>query len=344
MGDVKARIAARAAALGFDAVGFCRAEISAAQREGLRDYLAAGHHGDMKWMAARAEQRGDPKALWPDVKTVISVGMSYAPQGDALAGLAEKSAGNISVYARGRDYHEVVKGKLKHLAQFVAALGVDVKVFVDTAPVMEKPLAQAAGLGWQGKHTNLVSRAHGSWLFLGEVFTTLEIAPDAAHEDRCGTCTSCMTACPTEAIPEPYKLDARRCISYLTIEYDGVIPEKFRVAMGNRIYGCDDCLAVCPWNKFAQAGREQKFFHREDLVAPALAELAGLDDAGFRKKFAGSPVKRIGRHRFVRNVAIAVGNSGDAALAPAAAALAGDADAVVAEAGAWAVRRLARGV
>jgi epoxyqueuosine reductase len=250
--------------------------------------------------------------------------------------------GNISVYARGRDYHDVVKGKLKHLAQFVAAQGVGVKVFVDTAPVMEKPLAQNAGLGWQGKHTNLVSRAHGSWLFLGEVFTTLELAPDAPHADRCGSCHACMTACPTDAIPEPYKLDARKCISYLTIEYDGVIPEKFRAAMGNRIYGCDDCLAVCPWNKFAQAGREAKFAHREDLVAPALAALAELDDAGFRAKFSGSPVKRIGRNRFVRNVAIAVGNSGDAALLPSAAALAADADAVVAEAGAWAVRRLSQ--
>jgi len=337
MGDLKARIAARGAALGFDVVGFARAEISEAQREGLQDYLAAGHHGEMAWMAARAAERGDPKKLWPDVKTVISVGMSYAPASDALAGLAVKDAGNISVYARGRDYHDVVKGKLKHLAQFVAAQGVGVKVFVDTAPVMEKPLAQSAGLGWQGKHTNLVSRRHGSWLFLGEIFTTLEVAADTPHEDLCGTCRACMTACPTDAIPEPYKLDARKCISYLTIEYDGPIPETFRPAMGNRIYGCDDCLAVCPWNKFAAAGREQKFAQREDLVAPKLAELARLDDAGFRQKFAGSPVKRIGRNRFARNVAIAVGNSGDTSLLPAAQALAGDGDAVVAEAGAWAV-------
>jgi epoxyqueuosine reductase len=343
MGDVKAAIVSRARGLGFDAVGFARAEISPAQRAGLRDFLAAGHHGEMGWMAARADERGDPKVLWPEVRTVISVGMSYAPEGDALAGLAETKAGNISVYARGRDYHEVVKGKLKHLAQFVAGQGVGVKVFVDTAPVMEKPLAQAAGLGWQGKHTNLVSRAHGSWLFLGEVFTTLEIAPDAPHEDFCGTCRACMAACPTDAIVEPYKLDARKCISYLTIEYAGPIPEEFRVAMGNRIYGCDDCLAVCPWNKFARAGREAKFAHREDLVAPALAELAGLDDAGFRRRFAGSPVKRIGRGRFVRNVAIAVGNSGDAALLPVAAALAGDGDGVVAEAGGWAVGRLGQG-
>jgi epoxyqueuosine reductase len=340
MADLKARIAARAEALGFDAVGFARAEISEAQKAGLEDYLAAGHHGDMAWMAARADERGDPAKLWPDVLSVVSLGISYAPEGDALAGLARKSAGNISVYARNRDYQDVVKGKLKHLAQFVASLGGGVKVFVDTAPVMEKPLAQSAGLGWQGKHTNLVSRAHGSWLFLGEVFTTLEIAPDASHADRCGTCRACMAACPTDAFPAPYKLDARRCISYLTIEYDGPIPEEFRAAMGNRIYGCDDCLAVCPWNKFAAAGREQKFFHRADLVAPALAELAGLDDAGFRARFAGSPVKRIGRDRFVRNVAIAVGNSGDAGLLGVAAGLAGDADAVVAEAGRWAVERL----
>jgi epoxyqueuosine reductase len=340
MADLKARIAARAKALGFDAVGFARAEISAAQKAGLKDYLAAGHHGDMAWMAARADERGDPAKLWPDVLSVVSLGISYAPEGDALAGLARKSAGNISVYARNRDYHDVLKGKLKHLAQFIASLGGGVKVFVDTAPVMEKPLAQSAGLGWQGKHTNLVSRAHGSWLFLGEVFTTLEVAPDASHADRCGTCRACMAACPTDAFPAPYKLDARRCISYLTIEYDGPIPEKFRAAMGNRIYGCDDCLAVCPWNKFAAAGREQKFFHRADLVAPALAELAGLDDAGFRARFAGSPVKRIGRDRFVRNVAIAVGNSADAGLLGVAAGLAGDADAVVAEAGRWAVGRL----
>jgi epoxyqueuosine reductase len=340
MAELKDRIAAQARALGFDAVGFARAEISEARREGLRDYLAAGHHGEMGWMAARADERGDPRVLWPAALSVVSVGMSYAPEGDALAGLARKSAGNISVYARNRDYHDVMKGKLKHLGQFIAGLGAGVKVFVDTAPVMEKPLAQAAGLGWQGKHTNLVSRTHGSWLFLGEVLTTLALAADAAHADRCGSCDACMSACPTEAFPAPYKLDARRCISYLTIEYDGVIPEEFRGAIGNRIYGCDDCLAVCPWNKFAAAGREQKFFHRADLVAPALAELAGLDDAGFRQKFSGSPVKRIGRKRFARNVAIAVGNSGDAGLLPAAAALAGDADAVVAEAGGWALGRL----
>jgi len=338
--DLKIAIRERAMALGFDAVGFARAAVPEVAQDGLREYLAAGHHGGMGWMAARADERADPAVLWPAAVSVISLGVSYAPAGDALGSVGLAGVGNISVYARGRDYHEVIKGRLKHLAQYIAARGVGVKVFVDTAPVMEKPLAAQAGLGWQGKHTNLVSRVHGSWLFLGEVFTTLELAADAPHGDHCGSCSACMAACPTEAFPAPYKLDARRCISYLTIEHEGPIPEEFRVAIGNRIYGCDDCLAVCPWNKFAVAGREVKFFHREDLVAPRLAVLAGLDDAGFRAMFAGSPVKRIGRDRFVRNVAIAVGNSGDSRLLPVARALAGDANAVVAEAGAWAVGRL----
>ena len=310
------------------------------RQAGLREFLAAGRHGGMGWMAARADERADPRVLWPEAMSVVSLGMSYAPEGDALASVGASGVGNISVYARGRDYHDVVKGKLKHLAQFIAARGAGVKVFVDTAPVMEKPLAALAGLGWQGKHTNLVSRTHGSWLFLGEVFTTLEIAPDAAHADRCGSCQACLDACPTAAFPAPYQLDARRCVSYLTIEHDGPIPEELRAGMGNRIYGCDDCLAVCPWNKFAKAGQEAKFAHREELVAPRLTALAGLDDAGFRAMFAGSPVKRVGRNRFVRNVAIAVGNSGDAGLLEVARALAGDADAVVAEAGAWAAARL----
>ncbi len=338
--DLKTAIIARARALGFEAIGFTRARLSPERAEGLREFLAAGRHGDMGWMEAREDQRADPKALWPEAVSVISLGLSYAPEGDALENLGRKEVGNISVYARNRDYHDIVKGKLKHLAQFIAGRGEGVKVFVDTAPVMEKPLAMQAGLGWQGKHTNLVSRAHGSWLFLGEVFTTLEIAPDAPHADRCGSCRACQDVCPTEAFPAPYKLDARRCISYLTIEYAGPIPEELRAAMGNRIYGCDDCLAVCPWNKFAAAGREQKLSHREDLTAPLLAELAALDDAAFRQKFSGSPVKRIGRNRFARNVAIAIGNSGLLALVPAAEALAADEDAVVAEAGAWAMRRL----
>ncbi|HVE20487.1 MAG TPA: tRNA epoxyqueuosine(34) reductase QueG [Acidocella sp.] len=338
--DVKTAIIARARALGFEAVGFTRAALSPDRAALLQEFLSTGRHGEMRWMADRAAQRADPKALWPEAVSVISLGLSYAPAGDALETLRRPEAGNISVYARNRDYHDIVKGKLKHLAQAIAALGEGVKVFVDTAPVMEKPLAMQAGVGWQGKHTNLVSRAHGSWLFLGEIFTTLEIAPDAPHADRCGSCRACQDVCPTQAFPEPYKLDARRCISYLTIEYAGPIPEEFRVGMGNRIYGCDDCLAVCPWNKFAAAGREQKLSHREDLSAPLLAELALLDDSAFRQKFSGSPVKRIGRNRFARNVAIAIGNSRDLSLIPVAENLARDADPVVAEAGAWAVKQL----
>ncbi len=335
-------IRGKALALGFDAVGFARAELGPEARARLREFLAAGHHGTMGWMAERAEQRSDPRALWPEARSVICLGLSYAPDGDALANLGRPEVGNISVYARNRDYHDVVKGMLKHLAQFVVARGGgDVKVFVDTAPVMEKPLAERAGLGWQGKHTNLVSRRHGSWLFLGEIYTTLALAADAPHADRCGSCTRCLAACPTDAFPAPYRLDATRCISYLTIEHDGPIPAALRPAMGNRIYGCDDCLAVCPWNRFAAAGRQAKLAARADMVAPALAELASLDEAGFRARFTGSPVKRIGRGRFARNVAIAIGNSGAVELRPAAARLAGDADPVVAEAGQWAAARLA---
>ncbi len=338
---LKAAIRTRAEALGFEAVGFARAALSAETKARLKAFIAEGYHGGMGWMAARAQERADPQTLWPEAVSVVSLGLSYAPEGEAMATLAVPDAGNISVYARGRDYHDVIKGKLKHLAQFIAAQGAGVKVFVDTAPLMEKPLAQQAGLGWQGKHTNLVARAHGSWLFLGEVLTTLELAPDVPEEDHCGSCRACLIACPTAAFPAPYQLDARRCISYLTIEHAGPIPGEFRAAMGNRIYGCDDCLAVCPWNKFAVAGREAKFFHRAELVAPKLAALAALDDAAFRALFSGSPIKRIGRNRFVRNVAIAIGNSADPALLPAARALAADADEVVAEAGAWALARLA---
>jgi epoxyqueuosine reductase len=340
--DPRAAIIRHARALGFDAVGFSAPALTAAARDGLARALAAGHHGTMEWLARRQAERADPRTLWPEVRSVVCVGLNYGPEGSALANLARPTVGNISVYARHRDYHDIVKGRLKHLAQFIAArFGAGVKVFVDTAPVMEKPLAQQAGLGWQGKHTNVVSRTHGSWLFLGEVFTTLEIAPDPPHRDHCGTCRACLDACPTDAFPEPYRLDARRCISYLTIEHAGPIPHAFRTPMGNRIYGCDDCLAVCPWNRFAQAGKEAKLAARADLVAPNLAELAALDDAAFRARFAGSPVKRIGRDRFVRNVAIAIGNSADTALRPAAQALAGDADPVVAEAGQWAAARLA---
>ncbi|MGH7041321.1 MAG: tRNA epoxyqueuosine(34) reductase QueG [Acetobacteraceae bacterium] len=339
----KALVREKALALGFDAVGFARAELGPEARARLAAFLAAGQHGDMGWLTDRAEERGDPQALWPDAVSVIALGLSYTPEDDPLATLARPARGNISVYARNRDYHDVLKGKLKHLAQFVAArFGAAVKVFVDTAPVMEKPLAQAAGLGWQGKHTNLVSRQHGSWLFLGEIYTTLALPPDPPHADRCGSCTRCLNACPTDAFPAPYRLDATRCISYLTIEHRGPIPHELRPAIGNRIYGCDDCLAACPWNRFAHAGREAKLYARPDLAAPPLAELAALDDATFRTRFAGSPVKRIGRNRFVRNVLIAIGNSGDAALAPAAAPLRDDPDPTVAEAARWACERLAK--
>jgi epoxyqueuosine reductase len=340
MADAKTRITDRAKTLGFDAIGFTRAELSRAQQQGLKDHLAANHHATMSWMATRAAERADPKTLWPAALTIISLGLSYAPATDALAGLAQKSAGNISVYARNRDYHDVVKGKLKHLAQFIASLGADVKVFVDTAPVMEKPLAQSAGLGWQGKHTNLVSRRHGSWLFLGEVFTTLEIPTDTPETDHCGTCTACQTACPTDAFPAPYQLDANRCISYLTIEHAGPIPEKFRPAIGNRIYGCDDCLAVCPWNKFATTAAEQKFAHRPDLIEPPLAELALLTETAFGEKFSASPIKRIGRNRFIRNVAIAIGNSANPALLPTAQSLTTDPDPAIAESAQWALTAL----
>ncbi len=341
---LEAEIRGKARALGFDAVGFARAELPPQAGARLRALVSAGHHGEMGWMAERMESRESPRRLWPEVRSVISLGMSYAPEGDALATLSQPVRGNISVYARGRDYHDVIKGRLKHLAQFIvsraAANHPQVKVFVDTAPVMEKPLAAEAGLGWQGKHTNLVSRAHGSWLFLGEIYTTLDLAPDPPHADRCGSCTRCMVACPTEAITAPYVLQPTRCISYLTIEHAGPIPLEFREAMGNRIYGCDDCLAVCPWNRFAKAGREVKLAARPDLAAPALAELSRLDDAAFRALFAGSPIKRIGRNRFLRNVAIAIGNSGDTALLPEAVRLAEEPDPVLAEAAAWAMARL----
>ncbi|MDE2580595.1 MAG: tRNA epoxyqueuosine(34) reductase QueG [Rhodospirillales bacterium] len=339
-----AAIRAKARALGFDAVGFARAELGPEARARLAAFLAAGQHGEMGWLAERSAERADPRALWPEAVSVIALGLSYAPDGDPLAALRRHTCGNISVYARNRDYHDLVKGLLKHLAQFIVArFGAEVKVFVDTAPVMEKPLAQAAGLGWQGKHTNLVSRRHGSWLLLGEIYTTLALPEDPRHADRCGSCTRCLAACPTDAFPAPYRLDATRCISYLTIEHRGPIPAELRPAIGNRIYGCDDCLAVCPWNRFAAAGRQAKLQARDDLAAPALAELAALDDAGFRARFAGSPIKRIGRNRFVRNVLVAIGNSGTPALAPAAARLCGDADPVVAEAARWAVSRLAAG-
>jgi epoxyqueuosine reductase len=332
----------KALQLGFDAVGFAPAELGPEAKRRLKNFLAAGQHGDMGWLAERTEARTDPRALWPAARSVICVGLSYAPHEDALATLAHPDRGNISVYARHRDYHDVLKGMLKHLLQFVVArLGGEAKVFVDTAPVMEKPLAQQAGLGWQGKHTNLVSRRHGSWLFLGEIFTTLALPAPPPAADHCGTCTRCLAVCPTSAFPAPYRLDATRCISYLTIEHRGPVPLALRPLLGNRIYGCDDCLAVCPWNRFAQATSTAKLRGRAEFAAPRLASLAILNDADFRRLFAGSPVKRIGRSRFVRNVLYAIGNAADPALAPAAAHCIADTDPVVADAACWALQRLA---
>jgi len=339
--DVAEAIRAKALALGFDAVGFAPAELGDEARSRLKDFIASGQHGDMGWLAERSDARSQPRALWPEARSVICLGLSYAPDADPMATLARRERGTISVYARNRDYHDVVKGMLKHLGQFIASrFGERVKVFVDTAPVMEKPLAARAGVGWQGKHTNLVSRTHGSWLFLGEIYTTLALPEDGVHRDRCGTCSRCLKVCPTDAFPGPYRLDATRCISYLTIEHAGEIPHALRPAMGNRIFGCDDCLAVCPWNKFARATSNVKLVARDELAAPRLAELAALDDAAFRRVFAGSPIKRIGRDRFVRNVLIAIGNSGDLSLAPAAEHLLDDPNPVVAEAAAWARQRL----
>jgi epoxyqueuosine reductase len=307
----------------------------------LAAFVAEGAHGDMEWLAATAARRRDPRALWPEVRAIVMLGVNYGPHEDPLAALARRETGAISVYAQGDDYHDVVKRRLKDLARWlVAHAGGDVKVFVDTAAVMEKPLAAAAGLGWQGKHTNLVSREFGSWLFLGAVFTSLDLPADAPERDHCGRCRACLDVCPTAAFPAPYRLDARRCISYLTIEHKGPIPRDLRPAIGNRIYGCDDCLAVCPWNKFAQAGREAKLAARPEMRAPALADLAGLDDAGFRALFRKSAIKRTGRDRFVRNVMIAIGNSGDVALAPHAMARLHDDSPLVRGAAVWALSRL----
>jgi epoxyqueuosine reductase len=338
---IKTEILMRARSEGFD---LARVTAAAAEPENavrLRQYLDAGHHGAMDWMAERAQWRADPLAMWPQAKSVIVLGLNYGPATDPLAVLAHKDRAAISVYAQGDDYHEVVKKKLKALAgHIVQKFGGDVKVFVDTAPVMEKPLAQKAGLGWQGKHTNLVSREFGSWLFLGSIFTTLDLPPDAAEQDHCGNCQTCLDVCPTDAFPAPHRLDARRCISYLTIENAGPIPREFRHAMGNRIYGCDDCLAVCPWNKFAQTASELKLAARKELQSPALEELALLDDAAFRALFRKSPVKRIGRDRFLRNVMIAIGNSGDARLAKSAHAALQDSSALVRGAAVWALSQL----
>ncbi len=332
----------KALSLGFDAVGFAPPTLSTEAKRGLSEYLARGYHGDMGWLSGKADRRADPSVLWPDVRSVVVLGLNYGPADDPLALLDARERASISVYARNRDYHDILKSRVKTLARWMhETLDGEVKVFVDTAPVMEKPLAQAAGIGWQGKHTNLVSRTHGSWLFLAEIYTTLDLDPDAAESDHCGGCQRCLNVCPTKAFPAPYQLDARRCISYLTIEHKGHIAPEFRAAMGNRIYGCDDCLAVCPWNKFATPTDEAGFLPRAELSAPRLTDLADLDDAGFRRVFSGSPIKRIGRDRFVRNVLIAIGNSGNAALAQVAEARLADASPLVRAMAVWALSRLA---
>ncbi len=327
--------------LGFEAVRFARAELSPQAGSDLAEFLTQGRHGEMDWLARNAGRRTSPAALWPEARSIVVLGANYGPASDPREGTLSPSTATISCYAQGADYHDVLKARLKQLGGFIAAeFASPVKVFVDTAPVMEKPLAQAAGLGWQGKHTNLVSRDFGSWLFIGLVFTTLELPPDPAETDHCGACRRCLDACPTAAFTAPYRLDARRCISYLTIEHKGHIPEEFRALMGNRIYGCDDCLAVCPWNKFASTAREARFHAREELAQPPLAALARLDDASFRALFRGSPIKRIGRDRFVRNVLIAIGNSGDVRLAAEAERRLEDASALVRAMAVWALKRL----
>lgn len=323
---------------GFDAMAICPAHLPDHIAENLATFLGDNRHGSMAWMEETAARRADPKTLWPEAKSVIMLAMNYGPEDNPLPQLQNKSEGTISVYAQNRDYHDIIKGKLKTVAgRFASRNKADVKVFVDTAPVMEKPLAAQAGLGWQGKHTNLVSREFGSWLFLGSIFTDMDLPPDTPEIDHCGSCRACLDICPTNAFPAPYQLDARRCISYLTIEHKGPIPQDFRTAMGNRIYGCDDCLAVCPWNKFAAEAREAKLQARADLKHPDLAFLAGLNDAAFRKHFSGSPIKRIGRDRFLRNVLIAIGNSGDPDLAKAARTHLADPDPVVRDAAEWAL-------
>jgi epoxyqueuosine reductase len=337
--SVKEKLAARARAEGFDAIGVASATMPWPAEAHLAEFLSAGRHGDMTWM--ESPRRARPTALWPEAKSAILFAMSYAPADDAIALLKETQQGIVSAYAARRDYHDVIKGKLKALGQWMAReTSAEVKVFVDTAPLMEKPLAERAGLGWQGKHTNLVSREHGSWLFLGALLTTAEIPPDEPHEDHCGSCRACIDVCPTDAFPAPYQLDARRCLAYLTIEHKGQIPREFRAAMGNRIFGCDDCLAVCPWNKFAQAARETRLAMNAGLRLAPLAELAALDDAAFRARFAGTPVKRTGRDRFVRNVLCAIGNSDEPVLSASAEARLADPSPLVRGMAVWALQRL----
>ena len=339
---IKDRLIAFAREVGFASVGVCRPDAVPELPARLHAFVDEGMHGQMGWMAERMHWRSDPAALWPDAKSVIMLAEPYTPEHDPMAVLEQHDRAAISVYAQNRDYHDVVKKRLKQVGRWLIAQVPDaqIKVFVDTAPVMEKPLAQAAGLGWQGKHTNLLSRDLGNWFFLGAIFTTVDLEPDVAEVSHCGSCTACLDVCPTAAFPAPYQLDPRRCISYLTIEHKGPVDPDLRARMGNRIYGCDDCLAICPWNKFAHDGRDVRLAARDDLIAPPLAELAALDDAAFRTKFSGSPIKRIGRDRFVRNVAYAIGNSGDPALIAAASPLVDDPDPAVADAARWAILRL----
>jgi epoxyqueuosine reductase len=336
---IREAIRGEALARGFDAVGFAEAHLADSARADLAEFLRRGYHGEMGWLAAHAERRGDPQTLWPEARSIVVLGLNYGNEDGDCAG---SDSGIVSVYARGSDYHDTLKKRLKALARWIAERWPgELKVFVDTAPVMEKPLAQQAGIGWQGKHTNLVSREFGSWLFLGEIYLSLALEPDAPDSDHCGTCRNCLDSCPTNAFPAPYRLDARRCISYLTIEHKGMIDLELRPLIGNRIYGCDDCLAACPWNKYARATAEPDFLPRPELTAPRLAELSRLDDAAFRRMFAGTAIKRIGRDRFLRNVLIAIGNSGDAALIEAAHACLGDASPLVRASAVWAFMRLA---
>jgi epoxyqueuosine reductase len=342
--SIERRLKAEAARLGFDVCGLADATAPWPAAQRLATFIADGRHGDMAWMETTAARRAHPKAMWPQARSAVMLGVNYGPHADPLAALARSDRAAISVYAQGDDYHDVIKRRLKALAGWLARQsGWDVKVFVDTAPLMEKPLAQAAGLGWQGKHTNLVSRDFGSWLFLGAILTDGALAPDAAESDHCGACRACLDICPTHAFPAPYQLDARRCISYLTIEHAGPVPTEFRAALGNRVYGCDDCLAVCPWNKFARQSHEATLMAREALREPSLEALAALDDAAFRGLFAKSPIKRIGRDRFVRNVLYAIGNAGEPRLAQAARARLNDASEVVREAARWALEQISGG-
>lgn len=342
MSDLKHALLTEARAAGFAKMGICRPDAIPEAGARLADFVADGRHGQMGWMAERMTWRADPSALWPDAKSVIMLAEPYTPDDDPLAALERHDRATISVYARNRDYHDLVKKRLKRVGRWLLdqAPGHAIKVFVDTAPVMEKPLAQAAGLGWQGKHTNLLSRDLGNWFFLGAIFTTVDLPPDTPEDEHCGSCTACLDICPTAAFPAPYQLDARRCISYLTIEHKGPVDRDLRALMGNRIYGCDDCLAICPWNKFAQTATELRYAARPELVSPRLEDLAALDDTAFRALFSGSPIKRIGRDRFVRNVLYAIGNSGDAQLIHAAQRLVDDPDEAVADAARWAVKRL----